>query len=223
MWQRETRCRASDPRHHRRWRHCVKSCLCARSYRPSTTSDCLRHLGYDANRPANGPTRGARLALWEVGQSGRRVRSRHSQIKSSVTDYRQSSEVGAEGISMTGGPGGQEGRTPTSLGSREMKSRWNCGSITCIICLTCVGSQLSISSSSASSFSGPVQLCSEGREIERQREGGDIKRGSLIARRLVARKREKIPANCTRWESTQLSDVRPVDWRSVQVKKKKKI
>lgn len=47
----------------------------------------------------------------------------------------------------------------TSLGSREMKSRWNCGSITCIICLTCVGSQLSINSSSASSFSGPVQLC----------------------------------------------------------------
>uniref|UniRef100_A0A8C8A005 Uncharacterized protein n=1 Tax=Oryzias sinensis TaxID=183150 RepID=A0A8C8A005_9TELE len=32
------------------------------------------------------------------------------------------------------------------------------GSITCIICLTCVGSQLSINSSSARSFSGPVQL-----------------------------------------------------------------
>uniref|UniRef100_A0A3P9L3F7 Secreted protein n=1 Tax=Oryzias latipes TaxID=8090 RepID=A0A3P9L3F7_ORYLA len=31
-------------------------------------------------------------------------------------------------------------------------------SITCIICLTCVGSQLSINSSSARSFSGPVQL-----------------------------------------------------------------
>uniref|UniRef100_A0A8C5HAA5 Uncharacterized protein n=1 Tax=Gouania willdenowi TaxID=441366 RepID=A0A8C5HAA5_GOUWI len=44
---------------------------------------------------------------------------------------------------------------------KEMKSLWNCGSITCIICLTCVGSQLSISSSSASSFSGPVQLCLE--------------------------------------------------------------
>uniref|UniRef100_A0A8C6PB28 Uncharacterized protein n=1 Tax=Nothobranchius furzeri TaxID=105023 RepID=A0A8C6PB28_NOTFU len=27
------------------------------------------------------------------------------------------------------------------------------------MCLTCVGSQLSINSSSASSFSGPVQLC----------------------------------------------------------------
>uniref|UniRef100_A0A3Q2XJN7 Secreted protein n=1 Tax=Hippocampus comes TaxID=109280 RepID=A0A3Q2XJN7_HIPCM len=38
-----------------------------------------------------------------------------------------------------------------------MKSRWNCGSMTCIICLTCVGSQMSINSSSASSFSGPVQ------------------------------------------------------------------
>lgn len=51
----------------------------------------------------------------------------------------------------------------TSLGSREIKSRWNWGSITCIICLTCVGSQLSINSSSASSFSGPVQLCNRGR------------------------------------------------------------
>uniref|UniRef100_A0A8C7D6L4 Uncharacterized protein n=1 Tax=Oncorhynchus kisutch TaxID=8019 RepID=A0A8C7D6L4_ONCKI len=29
-----------------------------------------------------------------------------------------------------------------------MKSRWNCGSMTCIMCLTCVGSQLSINSSS---------------------------------------------------------------------------
>uniref|UniRef100_A0A8C9RIZ4 Uncharacterized protein n=1 Tax=Scleropages formosus TaxID=113540 RepID=A0A8C9RIZ4_SCLFO len=41
----------------------------------------------------------------------------------------------------------------------EMKSRWNCGSITCIMCFTCVGSQLSMSSSSANSFSGPLQLC----------------------------------------------------------------
>uniref|UniRef100_A0A3B1INX3 Uncharacterized protein n=1 Tax=Astyanax mexicanus TaxID=7994 RepID=A0A3B1INX3_ASTMX len=45
----------------------------------------------------------------------------------------------------------------TSLGSREIKSRWNCGSITCIMCFTCVGSQLSINSSSASNFSGPLQ------------------------------------------------------------------
>uniref|UniRef100_A0A8B9HD66 Secreted protein n=1 Tax=Astyanax mexicanus TaxID=7994 RepID=A0A8B9HD66_ASTMX len=42
-----------------------------------------------------------------------------------------------------------------------MKSRWNCGSITCIMCFTCVGSQLSINSSSASNFSGPLQLCSQ--------------------------------------------------------------
>uniref|UniRef100_A0A3P9JHV3 Uncharacterized protein n=1 Tax=Oryzias latipes TaxID=8090 RepID=A0A3P9JHV3_ORYLA len=35
------------------------------------------------------------------------------------------------------------------------------GSITCIICFTCVGSQLSINSSSARSFSGPVQLCDQ--------------------------------------------------------------
>uniref|UniRef100_A0A4W5QCZ1 Uncharacterized protein n=1 Tax=Hucho hucho TaxID=62062 RepID=A0A4W5QCZ1_9TELE len=34
----------------------------------------------------------------------------------------------------------------------EMKSRWNCGSMTCIMCLTCVGSQLSINSSNAISF-----------------------------------------------------------------------
>uniref|UniRef100_A0A4W4ETD6 Uncharacterized protein n=1 Tax=Electrophorus electricus TaxID=8005 RepID=A0A4W4ETD6_ELEEL len=41
----------------------------------------------------------------------------------------------------------------------EMKSLWNWGSITCIMCFTCVGSQLSINSSSANSFSGPLQLC----------------------------------------------------------------
>uniref|UniRef100_A0A8C7Y3Z4 Uncharacterized protein n=1 Tax=Oryzias sinensis TaxID=183150 RepID=A0A8C7Y3Z4_9TELE len=41
------------------------------------------------------------------------------------------------------------------------------GSITCIICLTCVGSQLSINSSSARSFSGPVQLC----DADRKRTG----------------------------------------------------
>uniref|UniRef100_A0A8D0B791 Uncharacterized protein n=1 Tax=Salvator merianae TaxID=96440 RepID=A0A8D0B791_SALMN len=46
----------------------------------------------------------------------------------------------------------------TSLGSKEMKSRWNWGSITCIMCFTCVGSQLSINSSKASNFSGPLQL-----------------------------------------------------------------
>ena len=39
-----------------------------------------------------------------------------------------------------------------------MKSRWNWGSITCIMCFTWVGSQLSISSSKASNFSGPLQL-----------------------------------------------------------------
>ena len=50
----------------------------------------------------------------------------------------------------------------TSLGSKEMKSRWNWGSITCIMCFTCVGSQLSMSSSKASSFSGPLQLYRRG-------------------------------------------------------------
>lgn len=50
-----------------------------------------------------------------------------------------------------------------------MKSRWNCGSITCIMCLTCVGSQLSINSSSASSFSGPVQLWKTGEWLARVR------------------------------------------------------
>nr|AAI41215.1 Dual endothelin 1/angiotensin II receptor 1 homolog (rat) [Mus musculus]AAI60338.1 Dual endothelin 1/angiotensin II receptor 1 homolog (rat) [synthetic construct] len=43
-----------------------------------------------------------------------------------------------------------------------MKSRWNWGSITCIICFTCVGSQLSMSSSKASNFSGPLQLYQRG-------------------------------------------------------------
>lgn len=49
----------------------------------------------------------------------------------------------------------------TSFGSKEMKSLWNWGSITCIMCFTCVGSQLSMSSSKASNFSGPLQLCKE--------------------------------------------------------------
>uniref|UniRef100_A0A493SWW5 Uncharacterized protein n=1 Tax=Anas platyrhynchos platyrhynchos TaxID=8840 RepID=A0A493SWW5_ANAPP len=44
----------------------------------------------------------------------------------------------------------------TSLGSREMKSLWNCGSMTCIMYLICEGSQRSMSSSRASSFSGPL-------------------------------------------------------------------
>lgn len=61
------------------------------------------------------------------------------------------------------------GEELTSLGSREMKSRWNCGSITCIICLTCVGSQLSINSSSASSFSGPVQLWNVQRTFKKKK------------------------------------------------------
>lgn len=99
----------------------------------------------------------------------KRVRTPHSQIKSAVTDYHQSSEVGGEGISSEVGEVITGRVAPTSLGSREMKSRWNCGSITCIICLTCVGSQLSISSSSASSFSGPVQLCCRSGESERRR------------------------------------------------------
>uniref|UniRef100_A0A8C5QKB3 Uncharacterized protein n=1 Tax=Leptobrachium leishanense TaxID=445787 RepID=A0A8C5QKB3_9ANUR len=46
----------------------------------------------------------------------------------------------------------------TSFGNKEIKSRWNWGSITCIICFTWVGSQLSISSSKASSFSGPLHI-----------------------------------------------------------------
>uniref|UniRef100_A0A8D2L4S7 Secreted protein n=1 Tax=Varanus komodoensis TaxID=61221 RepID=A0A8D2L4S7_VARKO len=41
----------------------------------------------------------------------------------------------------------------------EMKSRWNWGSITCIMCLIWGGSQRSMSSSRASSFSGPLQCC----------------------------------------------------------------
>uniref|UniRef100_A0A8C5T5W3 Uncharacterized protein n=1 Tax=Malurus cyaneus samueli TaxID=2593467 RepID=A0A8C5T5W3_9PASS len=49
----------------------------------------------------------------------------------------------------------------TSLGSKEMKSRWNCGSMTCIMYLICAGSQRSMSSSRASSFSGPLQRCRE--------------------------------------------------------------
>uniref|UniRef100_A0A8B9V622 Uncharacterized protein n=1 Tax=Anas zonorhyncha TaxID=75864 RepID=A0A8B9V622_9AVES len=50
----------------------------------------------------------------------------------------------------------------TSLGSREMKSLWNCGSMTCIMYLICEGSQRSMSSSRASSFSGHI-VCTHGR------------------------------------------------------------
>uniref|UniRef100_A0A8C3U5Y4 Uncharacterized protein n=1 Tax=Catharus ustulatus TaxID=91951 RepID=A0A8C3U5Y4_CATUS len=59
-------------------------------------------------------------------------------------------------------PGSSQGWPPTSLtslGSREMKSRWNWGSMTCIMYLICAGSQRSMSSSRASSFSGPLQRC----------------------------------------------------------------
>nr|Q2QKR2.1 RecName: Full=Dual endothelin-1/VEGF signal peptide receptor; Short=DEspR protein; Short=Dual endothelin-1/VEGFsp receptor; AltName: Full=FBXW7 antisense RNA 1 homolog [Mus musculus]AAY56470.1 endothelin 1/angiotensin II receptor [Mus musculus] len=59
-------------------------------------------------------------------------------------------------------PSGMRLQPLTSLGSKEMKSRWNWGSITCIICFTCVGSQLSMSSSKASNFSGPLQLYQRG-------------------------------------------------------------
>ena len=41
----------------------------------------------------------------------------------------------------------------TSLGRSEMKSRWNCGSMTCIICRTWVGSQYVINSSNAINLS----------------------------------------------------------------------
>uniref|UniRef100_A0A8C3DVH5 Uncharacterized protein n=1 Tax=Corvus moneduloides TaxID=1196302 RepID=A0A8C3DVH5_CORMO len=54
---------------------------------------------------------------------------------------------------------GQAPTPLTSLGSREMKSRWNWGSMTCIMYLICAGSQRSMSSSRASSFSGPLQRC----------------------------------------------------------------
>lgn len=65
-------------------------------------------------------------ALWVGGHWRKRVCSPHSQIKSAVTDYRQSSEVGRKGISATGGWAGGAitvRAAPTSLGSREMKSR----------------------------------------------------------------------------------------------------
>lgn len=47
----------------------------------------------------------------------------------------------------------------TSLGSSDIKSLWNCGSITCIMCFTWLVSHLSINSSRASSLSGPLHIC----------------------------------------------------------------
>lgn len=49
----------------------------------------------------------------------------------------------------------------TSLGSNEMKSRWNCGSITFIMCRTWVGSQRSISMSTATRRSTGVHRWKE--------------------------------------------------------------
>uniref|UniRef100_A0A3B3B986 Uncharacterized protein n=1 Tax=Oryzias melastigma TaxID=30732 RepID=A0A3B3B986_ORYME len=57
--------------------------------------------------------------------------------------------------------------TATSQRKKAVKGLTSLGSsITCIICLTCVGSQLSINSSSARSFSGPVQLCNTALHME---------------------------------------------------------
>lgn len=53
---------------------------------------------------------------------------------------------------------GPPSQTFTSLGRSEIKSRWNWGSITCIMCFIWGGSQRSMSSSRASSFSAPLQL-----------------------------------------------------------------
>uniref|UniRef100_A0A4W3I4R4 Uncharacterized protein n=1 Tax=Callorhinchus milii TaxID=7868 RepID=A0A4W3I4R4_CALMI len=45
----------------------------------------------------------------------------------------------------------------------DIKSRWNWGSITCIMCFTCVGSQLSINSSNASNLSGVLHFQNRGK------------------------------------------------------------
>uniref|UniRef100_A0A8C6ZKA9 Uncharacterized protein n=1 Tax=Nothoprocta perdicaria TaxID=30464 RepID=A0A8C6ZKA9_NOTPE len=55
----------------------------------------------------------------------------------------------------------QEWSAPSAC--REMKSLWNCGSMTCIMYLIWEGSQRSMSSSRASSFSGPHDACTHGR------------------------------------------------------------
>lgn len=104
-WQREKRSWASDGWYQRRWFCHVKSCLCVRLYRRRTTSDCLRRLNYSVERTAIGLTTGGCEALWVGGHGGRRVRSPHSQIKSAVTDYHQSLEVGGGGVSATDGQG----------------------------------------------------------------------------------------------------------------------
>jgi len=49
----------------------------------------------------------------------------------------------------------------TSFGRRDMKSRWNWGSITCIMCRTWVGSHVSISRSIASNRSAFDHLCND--------------------------------------------------------------
>lgn len=55
----------------------------------------------------------------------------------------------------------------TSLGRREIKSLWNCGSITSNICLTCIGSQVSISRSIAISLSAFRQCYNIGKKNAR--------------------------------------------------------
>lgn len=74
------------------------------------------------------------------------------------------------------GEGGWEGRevetetgSLTSFGSKEMKSRWNWGSMTDMICLTWDGSHFSINSSIAKFFSASDQCC-RGDKIEQRKE-----------------------------------------------------
>lgn len=71
----------------------------------------------------------------------------HTQVKTLLSDYTLTSHLDTCVVFHR-----------TSLGSREMKSLWNCGSITCIMCFTWLVSHLSISSSRANSLSGPLHV-----------------------------------------------------------------
>uniref|UniRef100_A0A8C5GL90 Uncharacterized protein n=1 Tax=Gouania willdenowi TaxID=441366 RepID=A0A8C5GL90_GOUWI len=80
----------------------------------------------------------------------------------------------------------------------EMKSLWNCGSITCITCFTWLVSQRSISSSRANSLSGPLHVCRTPTRGQPHVETGPSIRGNKGERFLGSiHKVSKIMVHCS--------------------------
>ena len=103
------------------------------------------------------PPVSAGLCSLEQISGSQEVQHVQSQLQHTHTHTRVSTHTQTETVPHT------HTHTLASLGSREMKSLWNCGSITCITCFTCAVSQRSISWSRASSRSAPLQVCRDQR------------------------------------------------------------